>query len=181
MDEKELIHNLKKKDEKYLIKTIEQYSAYVCTIIRNVANNFISECDVEEIASEVFIKLWKNTKKLRKDGIKAYISAIARNLTIDYLRRKHREVPFEEIELTDSFNIEDEVVNHIEEEMLKTALNDLKPKHKELLLRFYFLYQSISQISKEMNISISSCKTELHRAKKELKSILVRKGYDYEK
>lgn len=168
-------------NEKELIKIIEQYSAYVCTIIRNVANNFITECDVEEIASEVFIKLWKNTNNLRTESIKAYISAIARNLTIDYLRRKKREVPFEEIELTDSLNIEDEAVNHIEGKMLKSALDDLKPKHKELLLRFYFLYQSISQISEEMNISTASCKTELHRAKKELKDILVRKGYNYEK
>ena len=39
-------------NEKELIKIIEQYSAYVCTIIRNVANNFITECDVEEIASD---------------------------------------------------------------------------------------------------------------------------------
>lgn len=181
MDDKKLLHNLKKKNEKALILLIERYSPYICTIIRNTANHSIPKCDVEEIASDVFMKLWNTPEKIYPETIKSYIAVISRNLAVDYLRKQKREVPYEEIELTDSTDIEDNVFQHIEHEELQNALNELKSEYKELLLRFYFLYQPVLQIAKEMNISEASCKTGLHRARKQLKAILCRKGYRDEK
>lgn len=177
MDDKKLIHNLKKKNEKSLMIFIERYSPFVCTIIRNVANQKISDFDAEEIAADVFVKIWNNSENLKAESIKSYLAVIARNLAIDYLRKHKREVPIEKIELTDTINIEEETIHHIESEEVKKAIDELKPKSKELLLRFYFLYQPVLQIAEEMNITEASCKTGLHRARKELKEVLYRKGY----
>lgn len=113
MNDKRLIHNLKKKNEKSLMVFIERFSPYVCTIIRNVSNHSVLECDVEEIASDVFVKIWNNSENLKSETIRAYLAIIARNQTIDYLRKHKHEVPFEDIELTDTIDIEEETVSNI--------------------------------------------------------------------
>ena len=150
-------------------------------LIYNKLLQLLKRFDVEEIAADVFVKVWNNFEDLKSETIRAYLAVLAKNQTIDYLRKNKREIPFEKIEMTDTINIEDETINHIEQEELKYAIDLLKPRSKELLLRFYFLYQSVSQISKEMNISETSCKTGLYRARTELKNIMYRKGYKDEK
>lgn len=180
MQNKKLVRQLKRQSEKALVLLVQRYSAYVSTVIRNVSLNAITESDVEEIAADVFITIWNNTDKLCADSLDAYLATIARNLTIDRLRRLHHSIPIDEIELDDNTDIERETEKKLLVEELAKALDEMEEENKEILLRFYFYYQHIPDIAKEMQLTESACKTRLHRARKKLKGKLTERGYDSE-
>ena len=60
---------------------IDEYSGYVYKIIENMAIQYLSKEDVEEIISDTFVVLWKNRNKLDKTKeLSPYIAGITRNL-----------------------------------------------------------------------------------------------------
>ena len=48
----------------------------------------------------------------------------------------------------------------------------MKEPEREILLRFYYYFQSIEEISAEMQMNPATVKTKLFRARKRLKEVL---------
>lgn len=78
-------------DEKALEILIGRYLRYVYNFIAR----FIGERkEAEDLTQEVFLRVWKNIKKFdRKRSFKTWLFSIARNICIDYFRRRKRAVP----------------------------------------------------------------------------------------
>ncbi|SEK28634.1 RNA polymerase sigma-70 factor, ECF subfamily [Ruminococcus sp. YRD2003] len=180
MEDKKLVRQLSKKNEKALVVLVERYSAYVSTIVRNIVSGVLSESDIEEITADVFIRIWNTSDKLRAETLRSYMAAIARNLAIDRLRREHFTVALDEIELGDGSDIEAETERQMLADELNDSLFEIEPRSRELLLRFYYYYQKIPQIAAEMCMSETACKTALHRARNKLKKKLTERGYGNE-
>ena len=69
----------------------EAYLPYIYSIILSVLG---SKEDAEDVTSEFFIRLWNTAEKYRPgSGHKTYITTIARNMAIDFLRKRKREMP----------------------------------------------------------------------------------------
>ena len=180
MDNKKLVQQLNNKDEKALMVLVERYSAYVSTVVRNIAGSVLSDSDIEEITADVFICLWKSSEKLRAKTLRSYIAAIARNLSVDRLRALHFTVEIDEIELGDGSNLEVETERRMLADELNRIVGEMEPRSRELLLRYYYYYQKTPQIAAEMQMSEASCRTALHRARKKLKKKLIERGYGNE-
>ena len=69
MDDKKLVKQLKKYNEKALVVLVERYSAYVSTVVRNIVSGVLGESDIEEITADVFIRLWNNADTLRAETL----------------------------------------------------------------------------------------------------------------
>jgi len=180
VDDKKLVKQLKKHNEKALVVLVERYSAYVSTVVRNIVSGVLGESDIEEITADVFIRLWNNADTLRGETLRSYMAAIARNLAIDRLRREHFTVALDEIELGDGSDLESETERRLLADELNCSLAEMEPRSRELLLRFYYYYQQIPQIASEMKMTESACKTALHRARGKLKKLLTERGYGNE-
>ena len=87
MDEAEALERLGKKDEAALVWLIERYAPYVNTVIYNIIGTVVSPCDVEEVASDVFLVLWQNAAAVQEGKLKAYLGAVARNKAREKLRQ----------------------------------------------------------------------------------------------
>ena len=98
MDEAEALERLGKKDEAALVWLIERYAPYVNTVIYNIIGTVVSPCDVEEVASDVFLVLWQNAAAVQEGKLKAYLGAVARNKAREKLRSLGGELPLEEDE-----------------------------------------------------------------------------------
>ncbi len=133
MNDKSLVQQLEKKDEKALIALVERYSAYFSTIVRNIANGSLNSSDIEEITADVFIRLWNCSTKLRFNDLRSYIAAIARNLTIDRLRAKHFTLPIDEIEYGDGTDIEYETEHRMLAGELKQIISEMDPRSWDFL------------------------------------------------
>ncbi|MCH5203826.1 MAG: sigma-70 family RNA polymerase sigma factor [Oscillospiraceae bacterium] len=181
MDEAKLISALADGNIKALEKIMKKYSGYVCTVARNFSRGALSEEDIDEISVEVFYKLWNVRRNLDiKIGLSAYLSAAARNA----VKNRFRDLPppFEditELDISSDFLVEDKAELSIMMELLNEGVEQLSPKDREIFLRFYLYGESSSQIAKAMNISESSVRTNLHRARAKLKKFMSERGYDH--
>lgn len=180
MKEKQLVKQLKRQNEKALTELVQQYSAYISTIVRNIGRNVFSESDVEEIAADVFIAVWNNADKLRTNSLRSYLGTIARNTAISRLRQFRYTLPIDELQIASDEDIEAETERKLLCAELRAIVSGMEQKDKEVLLRFYFYYQHIPQIAEEMQITDAVVKTRLHRARKKLLERLKERGYEHE-
>ena len=137
-----LIEAMQDGDESALGTVIQRYTAYVGAIVWNIVGGRLNEDDTKEIVSDVFYTLWKNSAKVRKGKLKAYLSSISRTRALDALRRSKQEISIEEddIEIPVS-GPEDEVVHAELYAALREALNALPEPDRTIFIRHYYCYQ----------------------------------------
>lgn len=98
----ELIENYLKGDEQALEILFSRYLKPVYSFVLKVAGN--AE-EAEDITQNAFIKAWKNLKKFNKGKkFKPWIFQIAKNTSLDYLRKK-KAIAMSEFENEEGDNI----------------------------------------------------------------------------
>ncbi len=85
-DEK-LIEQYLKGDEESLEVLIKRYLNLVFGFVLKYVNN---QQTAEDITQEVFLKAWRNLKKLdKKQSFKSWLFTIAKNSSLDFLKKKN--------------------------------------------------------------------------------------------
>ena len=133
----------------------------------------------EDLSQDVFIKMAESyaDKKESKKNLRSLTYEVARNVRNDHFRRLYR-IPklqsLEEVEyyLADNVEVESTVLKNLESSELKDKIDllpPLKQKILELKYNFDFSYQEIAEI---MNLELGTVKSQLFRAKEELKTLI---------
>ena len=184
MKDKKLIHSLKLHKQKALLKVIDQYGGYTYTIVRNILEGVMQTEDVDEVVSDVFLKIWNNAEKLDDTKpLKPYLVSIARNEARNKLRKYHMEISLDD-ELQK--NIQEESTNSLEEEILlkeqlaivEKILDTCSAIDKEIFVRYYYNYEKVREISNECNVSESKVKMTLKRLRERMAKALEESGYE---
>ena len=102
----------------------EIYQAYAPMIYGAVLAVVKNKENAEDITSEYFIKLWQIAEKYQSGyGHKAWLLCIARNMTVDFMRKQKREQElelFEHVDMKGENGAEKEVLDRLSfEEALK--------------------------------------------------------------
>ena len=161
-------------------KVIERHQALVAgTAARMLGSN----SDVEDIAQQVFIRVWKSARRyVPRAKFTTWLLKITRNLVFNELRRAKRraQVPLqsdpgaEEIPLKDETNpapdaslLEEELQRAIEEAIMQLP----ESQRMALVLRRYeqLSYEEISEV---LDLSVPAVKSVLFRARTELRTRL---------
>ena len=181
VEDRILISGLKNGNQKSLEKLMDKYYNYVFTIIYNIVGKFATIEDIEEIAADVFVKLWKNRKSLdsKYKGIKAYLASISRNTAINYLKAKnYMELPLEEdFLILETDGVEEEILDRELSKILNQCIEELEEPDREIIIRYYFYYEKVKDIGVELNMNESTVKTKLFRSRKKLKDMLMEGGF----
>lgn len=149
----------------------DQFKNELLNYIKIKINN---KSDAEDILQDVFIKIYKNYDQLSDHSkLKAWLYKVTKNAIIDYYRKQEvSTVPFETIE---NSYIYDEKPSNMNDEIitcLKLFLSEL-PDNYRLPLEMHELEgKKHSEISKELNISLSGSKTRVQRGREKLREIL---------
>lgn len=173
MNEKKMIKQLQKKDTKAFEKLIDAYYPYVGTIIRNIIGSSMTHEDIEEVASDVFVEVWYSADKLRSGKVKAFIGAIARNLSRNKLRELRGDISADENEFLlfdDSF--ETEIDRNEKAEIINEALSSLSEAERSIFIRFYYLGQTTRIIADELGITVTKVTSCLSRGRRKMKKHL---------
>lgn len=176
MDDREALRGLRAGSQEALIWIMNKYGGYVSTIVWNVIGSAMSVCDAEEVVSDVFLALWSHTSEIRANSIKSYLAGIARNKA----KMKLREVghPFVLSDNVMDFETPGPAEAYEEKELrllVKQSVDRLKEPDREILLRYFYYYQTMDRISSEMTIPLSTVKTKTRRGKDSIKSFLLSK------
>ncbi len=181
MDDKTALKHLRKADEGALEWIIEKYSPYVGTIIWNILGERLPHSDLEEVAADTFMALWRNASNIRSDNLKSYLGSIARNRAISRLQTARMELPLEDDLLDISCSDPADLLHQKElHQALRRAVADMTEPDREIFLRHYYYCQKLSQIASEMGIKESTVKTKLRRGRVMLAESMKKRGYSLE-
>ena len=148
--------------------------------IKNIIK-LITKQENEDIEQEVYIKLWKNAEKYEERGsLKSWVNTIAKNTSKDYL--KSAVVKNEQNSTSDDlvlYNIKDKkrspedcvIVNERQKRIIK-AVDNLKPKFREVIMLCEIYGFTYEEASKKLNCPIGTIKSRIYNAKKELAEVL---------
>lgn len=181
MNESKLILQLKNKKISALERIIELYTPYVSTIIKNTLRGYVSHEDLEEIVSDVFLSLWTHSDQIRGEHLSGYLASVAKSKAYNYMRKNI--VISENIDdmiIISDDDVEEEYIRQELADILKTLLDELPKTEREIMLRYYYYQQRVSEIAQEMDMNVSTVKTKLSRSRKKLKQKLTERSYGYE-
>lgn len=153
----------------------------------------------EDILQETMIALWRSREKLSEiASISSWIMAVARNKTIDYIRKKAPTVPISEFDddwrlhgpaaATEALTSdmagarlqaggtgvglpEEAISDRID---ITAALLELDPEKRELFYMVFYLDMSYTEIAGAIGIPVGTVKSRMYHARRELKEILER-------
>ena len=152
--------------------------------------------DTEEVASDVFIKVWQKLKKNKWDAEKgsfqAWLNMVARNTIIDAIRKRNRirehplssspdedEQPLSKYE--DPYSGPEQELEAVEaQQILESALEQVtKSNHRIAWMLRHLEGYSIAEIARILNRKEGTVKIWIFRCTEELRKILVAKGIQW--
>ena len=138
-------------------------------ILRYVKDYYVAE----DISQDVFAYIYVYRKNYNlKYSFKTYLFTIAKNKSIDYLRKKKDLINISDVQIQDTKNIEDELLI---KESDKETINLLKKLRKDQEIVLYLAdieqlpYKEIAKITKK---TVSNVKVTVFRARNSLKEII---------
>src|SRR5438876_4877913 len=161
---------------------VERHQALVAgTVARMLGSN----SDVEDIAQQVFIRVWKSASRyVPRAKFTTWLLKITRNLVFNELRRTKRraQVPLESEASADEPALKDESnpapdASLLEVELRKAieeAIMHLPETQRMALVLRRYEQLSYEQIAEVLNLSVPAVKSVLFRARTELRSRLRR-------
>jgi RNA polymerase sigma-70 factor (ECF subfamily) len=165
----ELVDKIKNGDQNAFEMLYDQYSGAIHGIILSIVK---SEAVSEDITQDVFIKVWKqiNSYNAKKGSLFTWMLNIARNASIDYLR-KNKKLLIVENQIIDS-NVDilagDSNRQKIDHIGLREFVDRLEPEYRQVVEYLYFKGYTQQEMADELDMSLGTVKTRSRIATREL-------------
>ena len=178
MTETDLIAGLRKQSPKAQQETIDRYGREVfAQVVRLVA---VTE-NAEEIYQDVFMKVFRNIQQhdAGRASLRTWISRIAYNEAVSFLRRKRLPVVYFEDRGHEADKLSDaevdETLGHANAEtvqLIRAALKHLPPEERALVTMFYYEERSLKEIADITESIPTTVASRLSRTRKKLCRII---------
>jgi len=151
-------------------------------VVGTVAKMLGSPTDAEDIAQQVFVRIWKSAKRYKpKAKFTTYLFTITRNLVFNESRRRkiRKQVSLEEqgeewgAQYVDDSDAPDE--EYLKSELMKAvdrAITKLPEKQRMAVVLRRYENMPYDDIAKVLGLSVSAVKSQLFRARGILKEEL---------
>jgi RNA polymerase sigma-70 factor, ECF subfamily len=122
----------------------------------------------EDVTQETFIRVMKNYDKFRKESsVKTWIIQIAINLCKNQMKTWwYKRQNFDDV-MEIAYDVYYD--GCMDRQELFNKINKLSPKHKEIILLYYYQEMSVSEIAEVLKLKGSAVKVRLFRAREQLK------------
>lgn len=131
-----------------------------------------------DVLQDVWMAVFRGIKRLKDPGsLRPWLYRITYGLAVDRIRQHISRERAEEThvagipESADLFFTEDDAA------AIHEALNDLGPKHREVLVLYFLEDFSLVEIAMVVGCSEGTVKSRIHYAKRAMKEILIGGGY----
>ncbi len=140
-----------------------------------------SRDDAEDTTQETFVKVWHKLKQFNTQSqLRPWILRIARNTTIDFLRKK-RPLLFSSFAHADGSDVfaetlidgsllpDEEYIKNESIELLESAIQKLTPAQQEVLQLYYYEDLTFKEIAEILDAPLHTVKSRHLRAIRELR------------
>lgn len=158
------IERLYQKDEEAIKIFLNEFKIPLYNYIYRMTR---SRHDVEDILQEVFLKIFKNIQRIDfSKNYKSFIYKVARNSTLDFLRKRKDEYELNE----EVMSGEDISYRKIEtKDRIEKALQSIRMEEREIILLKYIQGLKISEISEILEIPENTVKVRIFRAVRKIR------------
>lgn len=150
----ELVEKLRKGDLEAFDAVFEKYSNRLFGFALKYLK---SKEETEGLVQDVFLKIWENRKKLKKDAsLKSYLFTIAYHNICKFFRKKQLQGKLrEEIGLVSEISVatEEQIDYDFTLEQLEHLIEQLPPKQKTIFLKSRKEGKSTREIAEEMDLA----------------------------
>lgn len=165
-------------------KLLDDFYGYVYIIVKNGVSIYLTDEDIEEIISDVFIAIWKNSTTLPDTtDLKPYLAGIAKNIIKNKYRKSELNFSISEYEekMIDNSNLEKQAEENEQHIIIKNTLKNLKREEYKAFIMFYYEAKTTKEIAEHLNCTVGKIKVILHRVRKKIRKNLEDGGYSYGK
>ena len=181
LNDKKIISAIAARDERMLAFVVQKYSKILWKIAASILINAASVQDVEECVADVFIYLWQYPEKYDPDKAKlsSWLSVVARSKAVDSYRRitRKREVSMEEILMESLGHAENNVADE-EKDKLRSCIDELDEKEKELVMRRYYYEQKPAEIAVALDMPKKQVENRLYYVRQKLRKMMEKREGD---
>ena len=122
--------------------------------------------EAEDITSETFVRAWTSPEPIRAATVKGYLFTIARNLFLQALRKRRRQVGLEGVEMQDPApGPHAQAEQSSEVEAALAALQKFSEVDRAALLMRAVHDMPYEEIARSLGISLAATRVRIHRAR----------------
>lgn len=182
MTENEIIELYWQRDEKALTETKIEYGALLRTVIGRICR---LEEDVEECENDTYLQTWNSIPPTRPDNLRAFLCKIARNMGLKCVEKQQAQkrqaevvTCYEELEevIGTDGSPEEELMAQELGQWISNFLRKEKSLPRIIFLKRYWYYESVADISRELDVSQAMVKTTLHRMREKMAKAMKAQG-----
>ncbi|WP_070121235.1 RNA polymerase sigma factor [Bacillus marinisedimentorum] len=171
MEEMELIEKAKNQDMNAFRELVDLYLPVVERFAYQLGNR---PGEVEDVTQEVFLRVYRFLDQYHSAKFTTWLYKITLNVTRDAARKRSsdtRKVIKLKQERQETYApTEHQVLQHEEDHILHICIQKLDEKYRIPLVLYYFHDKKYDEIAEIMELTLSTVKTRLLRAKKLLKA-----------
>lgn len=160
-------------------RLIEQYEHLVYSICFKITGHYF---DAQDLTQETFLSVYRHLPSFDGVNEKAWISRIATNKGLDYIKRAgQRSKPTEDLYFqgleSREPSTEDMVLEHDLKQYLCHLCRQLKPPYDKIAEDYFYREYTVLEIAMQQKKKVKTIQTQVYRAKEMLKK-LWRKEHD---
>jgi RNA polymerase sigma-70 factor (ECF subfamily) len=127
--------------------------------------------EAKDITSETFVRVWTSPEPVRTATVKCYLFTIARNLFLQGLRRKGRNVELDDDIRDPQASPQKQAEQKAELRAVLAGLQALPEADRAALLMRAFDEMPYDEIARALGLSLAAVKVKIHRARLRLGEI----------
>ena len=166
--------------ESAIIESEKKYGAAIKRLSFGITDSME---DAAECLNDTLMTAWKTVATVKPDNLGSYLFKIARNLSLDMLRKQNTAKRQENMavalsELEDCIPDKSVCAQAVEGNELSEVIDEWLAKDKrQIFMRRYFLMEPVEVLSKKLGVKKNTAASILRRLRKYLKKYLEEKGY----
>ena len=162
-DDPSLLARVQSGDEQAMASIYDRYSRVVYSVALRVLRDPAS---AEDVLQEVFMQIWRNPSSFAaaRGSLGGWLSIVARNRSIDTLRRKRPSVDVDDVPLASAFNLADEVERNSLMEYARGVIRQLPKEQRNTLELAFFDGLTHSEIAEMTGDPLGTVKTRIRSA-----------------
>jgi RNA polymerase sigma-70 factor (ECF subfamily) len=132
----------------------------------------------EEVVQETFVRAWRqHARGFETDRPHGWLYTVARNLVTDLRRHDavHPVIVHDDVALKRAPEI-DKFEKAVQRRIVADALNQLRPKHRDVLIAIYYQDCSLAEAAHRLGIPVGTVKSRSYHALRELRVVLEKSG-----
>lgn len=162
-EDAELLTRILHGDDRAMAVLFDRYSKIVYSVSLRVLRDTAA---AEDVMQEIFMQIWRNPNSFvaAKGSLGGWLSVVARNRSIDTLRRRRPSEQVEELNLASLCNLADEAERNLMMEKARAAVILLPLEQRKTLEMAFFDGLTHSEIAEMTGDPLGTVKTRIRSA-----------------